>query len=515
MSAIPAPRYYPWTRKDTISTLVIATLAFITRFAGLSFATSDGTPVFDEKHYVPQAFDMVRSWDNLLIGGIEFNPGFGLVVHPPLGKQIIALSEMVFGYTPLGWRVAGALLGVGVVLLTMQLARTISASWQVAAMAGFIAVFDGVLLVTSRFGMLDIFQTFFIVAAAYALARDHEQVRARLHAAWENRQLGRSPFGPRFGFRWWRFTAGVMLGMSLGVKWSGLYFIMFFGLMSVFSDLALRRRYGVRRHITGALIRDTPAALASLVALPVAIYVWTWRAWFASDTAVYRHAKVDGTIESGSALKLLPEAVSGWFYYHKSVLDFHASLTSSSGHSHPWDSKPWAWLVGARPVLYYSNTDLDCLLGSSCRQMIYLFGTPIIWWLIVPAVLWGLWSLVIGRDRRFLVPLVGFAAAFVPWLASFDRQMYFFYAVPFIPFVIVLIALALGQLSGTGKQISPAGLGNVIRGLAGGPVSRGTVLVTVYLAAVLAFFLVFSSNLYGYTVPDWWYESLMWMPSWR
>lgn len=506
-----APRTYTWGKADWISTGIIAVLALITRFVGLTAPVSQGTPVFDEKHYVPQAWDMVKSWDNLFIGGIETNPGFGLVVHPPLGKQIIALSEWVFGYTPLGWRLMTALFGVATVLMTMALARRLSFSWQVATFAGILAVCDGVLLVSAKFGMLDIFQVFFIVAAAWALARDHQQMRERLHDALLSGGMGTSPFGPRFGFRWWRFTAGVFLGLSLAVKWSGLYYIMFFGLLCVFSDLALRRKYGIRRYIVGTLIRDTPAALASLVAMPVMIYVWSWRAWFASETAVYRHAKVDGTIGEDSWLMHLPEPVAGWFYYHLSVLDFHASLTSSGGHHHPWDSKPWAWLAGARPILYYSSTDLECSGGGECRKMLYLFGTPAIWWLVVPAVLWGLWSLIIRRNRAFLIPLVGFAAGFLPWLAAFDRQMYFFYATAFIPFVIVLLALILGQMVGHGKPIR----WRWVTRIAGGTMRRGTFAAACYLALVVAMFFYFAPILYGFIIPESWYQSMMWLPSWK
>lgn len=506
-----APRTYTWGKADWISTGIIAVLALITRFVGLTAPVSQGTPVFDEKHYVPQAWDMVKSWDNLFIGGIETNPGFGLVVHPPLGKQIIALSEWVFGYTPLGWRLMTALFGVATVLMTMALARRLSFSWQVATFAGILAVCDGVLLVSAKFGMLDIFQVFFIVAAAWALARDHQQMRERLHDALLSGGMGTSPFGPRFGFRWWRFTAGVFLGLSLAVKWSGLYYIMFFGLLCVFSDLALRRKYGIRRYIVGTLIRDTPAALASLVAVPIMIYVWSWRAWFASETAVYRHAKVDGTIGEDSWLMHLPEPVAGWFYYHLSVLDFHASLTSSGGHHHPWDSKPWAWLAGARPILYYSSTDLECSGGGECRKMLYLFGTPAIWWLVVPAVLWGLWSLIIRRNRAFLIPLVGFAAGFLPWLAAFDRQMYFFYATAFIPFVIVLLALALGQMVGHGKPIR----WRWVTRIAGGTMRRGTFAAACYLALVVAMFFYFAPILYGFIIPESWYQSMMWLPSWK
>lgn len=513
----PRPIRYTWSKADFISTAIIAVLALFTRFIGLTSPVSSGTPVFDEKHYVPQAWDMVKSWDNLLIGGIESNPGYGLVVHPPLAKQIIALSEHMFGYTPMGWRFFTALFGVGVVLLIMDIARQLSNSWQVATFAGFIAVCDGVLLVSSKFGLLDIFQVFFIVGAAWALVRDHNQVRLRMHNAFLGRNkgssLGSSVFGPRIGFRWWRFTAGVMLGLALSVKWNGLYYIFFFGLMSVFGDLALRRRYGVKNYVTGTLLRDTPAALASLVAVPITLYTWSWRAWFASETAVYRHAKSDGTIEDSSWLQLLPEAVAGWFHYHWSVLQFHSELTTSAGHVHPWDSKPWAWLVSARPILYFSSTGLECgdAAGATCRRMLFIFGTPIIWWLIVPALLWAMWCIFIRKDRRFTVPIVGFAAGFLPWIANMDRQMYFFYAVAFIPFIIVIYGLILGQIVGRGDTVfqrfkskdHPLNI------------SWGSFAAAIYLAAVLAMFIYFSPILYGYKISDSWYESLMWLPSWK
>ena len=85
---------------------MITALAAVTRFLNLGSPTDAGTPIFDEKHYAPQAWQMLHNH------GVEDNPGFGLVVHPPVGKQLIALGEAIFGYNGLGWRFTGALLGV-------------------------------------------------------------------------------------------------------------------------------------------------------------------------------------------------------------------------------------------------------------------------------------------------------------------------------------------------------------------------------------------------------------------
>ena len=501
-----APVTIPWSRQDTLNTVVIGILALFTRFVGVTSAVSDGTPVFDEKHYAPQAWDIVRSNFNPVLGGIESNPGYGLVVHPPLGKQLAALGESLFGYTPLGWRFVAALFGAAVVVFTMLLARRLSQSRVVALFAGILALVDGVLLVICRFGMLDVFVLLPIVAAAWTLAGDMRQVHQRLHEAYISGRIAESgPFGPRLGFRWWRFATGVLLGCALAVKWSGLYYIAFFGLLSAFYDLWLRRRYGVEKPVAGTLLRDVPSALASIVLIPAVLYIWSWRAWFASETSVYRHSLSDGTIESSdwSWLTNLPEPVAGWLHYHFSVLKFHSELTSSGGHSHPWDSKPWSWLVASRPILYYSSTSEDS------RRMIFLFGTPAIWWLTVPILLWAVWVLISRHDRRVILPLVAFGAGFLPWLAAFDRQMYFFYAAPLVPFTIVLIALALGSLAKRGKPV------RWLQRVAGYPMTSGQLAVVCYLAVAVGTFFYFSPILYGFNIPNSYYEQIMWLPSWK
>ncbi|MCX7444334.1 phospholipid carrier-dependent glycosyltransferase [Corynebacterium sp. P7003] len=506
------PATLPWTRTDTWTFLVIGILALLTRFFRLSFATGNGTPVFDEKHYVPQAWDMVRSAGNPVTGGIESNPGFGLVVHPPLAKQLLAYGEMIFGYTPLGWRLSTALFGVATVLTVMALTRRLTGSPVATAAAGVLALVEGVLLVSSRFGMLDIFQAFFVTAAAYCLARDLDQVWRRYHRAWADgtlREVSRG-IGPRVGFRWWRFGCGILLGLTLSVKWSGLYYMAFFGVLTVCLDIWLRHHYRIARPFSGMLLRDAFPAFASIVIVPVLVYAWSWRAWFASETGVYRHSAVNGDIAPDSPLSALPDALAGWVYYHQRVLTFHASLTSSGGHSHPWDSKPWSWLAATRPILYFSETGLECG-DDTCRRMIMLFGNPAVWWLTVPVVLWGIWCLVIRRDLRFAVPVTGFTAGWLPWLIAYDRQMYFFYATAMVPFTVVLLAITLAQIARTGgparirfprvpfpRKLTTGGLG-----------------VICYLALTVTLFCYFLPIFYGFRITDDHFNSLMWLRSWK
>ena len=125
----PTDRLNGW-----IMTAVVSALAAVTRFLNLQSPTDAGTPIFDEKHYAPQAWQMLHN------SGIEDNPGFGLVVHPPLGKQLIAIGEAVFGYNGFGWRFSVALLGVAMVAIVARTVRRISRSTLIGGIAGLLLI---------------------------------------------------------------------------------------------------------------------------------------------------------------------------------------------------------------------------------------------------------------------------------------------------------------------------------------------------------------------------------------
>ena len=53
-----------------------------------------------------------------------------------------------------------------------------------------------------------------------------------------------------------------------------------------------------------------------------------------------------------------------------------------------------------------------------------------------------------ARDWRFGVAVVGVASTWLPWLQYDDRPIFFFYAVATLPFVVLALTLAMGQLIG-------------------------------------------------------------------
>ena len=480
------------TTRDRIVTGVILLLAFVTRFWGLTSVTDNGTPVFDEKHYAPQSFHISQL-------GIEENPAYGLVVHPPVAKQIQAIGAMLFDYSPMGWRFTAALAGVLVVLMVMRITRRLTRSTQLGFIAGLLLCLDGVSFVTSRIGMLDIYQVLFVTAAAGALLVDRDQMRGRMHRAALEGRIDLSDLGPRLGFRWWRFAAGTMLGLAVGVKWSGLYFMAAFGILTVAWDWALRSRYAVRRPLAGTLLRDCVPAFMSLVIWPAVLHLFTWLPWFANENSVYRHAAGGPGDEHW-----LPAAVRSWLHYQGSVLDFHSSLTTSAGNVHPWESKPWVWPMSLRPMLYYVEQG-EAVAGCgevSCVRAIMLLGTPAIWWLAIPVLGWAFYRAVVCRDGRYAFPLVGYLAGYLPWFLQHDRQMYFFYAAVMVPFFVMMIALVLGEVAG--KSTDPPRRQLI-----------GRAVVCLYLALVVVNFIYMLPILSGAPITQTEWNQQLWLPSWR
>ncbi|AKS32721.1 dolichyl-phosphate-mannose--protein mannosyltransferase [Mycolicibacterium goodii] len=493
---IPPPDFGPLDRaQGWVMTALITALAAISRFLNLGSPTDAGTPIFDEKHYAPQAWQLLHNY------GVEDNPGYGLVVHPPVGKQLIAIGEWLFGYNGLGWRFSGAVCGVIIVMLVTRIARRISRSTLVGAIAGLLIIADGVSFVSSRTALLDVFLVMFMVAAFACLMVDRDQVRERMYNAFLDGRIAETRWGPRLGVRWWRFGAGVLLGLACATKWSGLYFVLFFGVMTLVFDAIARKQYHVPHPWRGTLRRDLGPAAYVFGLIPFAVYLASYGPWFASETAVNRY-EVGRSIGQDSILPI-PDALRSLWHYTYAAYRFHSGLTNADGNHHPWESKPWTWPMSLRPVLYaIDNQDVPGCGAQSCVKAVMLVGTPAMWFIAVPVLGWALWRAVVRRDWRYGAVLVGYLAGFLPWFADIDRQMYFFYATVMAPFLVLAIALILGDILYKPNQ---------------SPERRTLGLLTVcfYVALVITNFAWMYPILTGLPISQATWNLEIWLPSWR
>lgn len=504
-SRLPAPSLQPWaarsSRRTWLLLAVVTAVAALTRFWALAFPDSKS---FDEIYYATNAEEILRF-------GYEDNRGFMFVVHPPLGKWLIAASTALFHEPTFrdswGWRIAPALAGVACVVIVFRLARRMFRSDLLGAVAGLLLALDGVTLVQSRVALLDIFLELFVLAGVAALVVDRDRMRAVL-AGWVTAGVDLTAGVPSVGPRPWRLVAGVCFGLAMAVKWSALSWWALFVLLSLWWDRGAFKAAGSRSPLTTTLTRSLPFALGSLLVAPVATYLLSWTGWFAGEYSWNRHAG-DGKI--GGVFRALAE-------YHQQAYAFHEGLSSF----HPYRSNPWSWWVLGRPVTYYyEQTGVTGCGASTCSREILLIGTPLMWWGFLPAVVWLLWFGATRRDWRAGLVAGAVVAGWLVWLRYPDRTMFLFYTAPLVPFLVLALTMALGAVLGPALPPVPA-RGDDDDDAPPDPWyaalrrrrTLGAGLVAAYLGLVIVDFVwmwpLFTGGLLTY---DQWHAH-MWFPSW-
>nr|WP_261566008.1 phospholipid carrier-dependent glycosyltransferase [Frankia gtarii] len=505
---MPGDRVFGW-----VAAFAVTVAAGILRFWQL---TEPKGMKFDEVYYVRDAW-------GLMTAGYEVNgntcTGPAFVVHPPLGKWFIAASEKAFGYIDcagvvhgnpeLGWRFASALFGTLAVLVLTRTARRMFRSTVLGCFAGLLLTLDGLEFVQSRIGILDIFLMAGIVLALACLVLDRDHGRAGLAArvAAAGPQPGGPPaasrptmpeatdglvrYGPRVGPRPWRIAAGLCLGASMGVKWSAIYTLIGFAALALAWDVGARRTAGARQPVRGALRRDLPAWSGCYVLLPIVTFLATWTGWFVTDGGYDRHVHGDGFLA----------AWQGWWDYQQAILRFHEQLDAY----HVAQSTPLSWLVLARPVVYDYDSpkfgEQGCRAVGGCTREVLALGNPAIWWAGTAALAAMLALWVSRRDWRAALVLVGFGSSFLPWLAFPDRTMFFFYALPLLPFLI------LGITASAGLVLGPRDASDIRRLI--GALSCGA-----YLIAVVLMFAYFYPILAAQLISQDSWRARMWFPGW-
>lgn len=512
--ALPTDRMLSW-----ILTLAVTAFGAVLRWPNL------GTPhafSFDETYYAKDAFSlMVHGVERTFVSNADqtilasngdpatlhsvFVDEPEFVVHPPIGKWVIAIGEHFFGVTPFGWRFMVAILGTLAIAMTIRIGRRLTRSTLIGVIAGFLLAIDGQAIVHSRTALLDPVLMFWVLCGFGALVLDRD--RTRRHLAEQVRGFDsdraallqwESGLGPRFGLRPWRWVAGVSLGLACATKWSGVWFLVAFAVLAVFWDVSARRLVGVRAPYEATLVRTVPTALVWFAVVPLVVYVASWSGWLFTDGGYDRLWAL-----SNPATGLwghVPNALRSLWHYHAEMLTFNENLSSP----HTYQSNPWGWPLQARPTSYYFQSPT---LGQSgctvdkCASEVVALGNPIIWWAGVLALVHQLWRWVTRRDWRSGAVVTGFLAGWVPWLFFQHRTIFTFYVVAYLPFLMLAVAMTLGAVLGP-VRASP-------NRRAVGAATVGVVLLGALVAAWW-FYPIWTAQVIPYS--QW--EMRMWFPTW-
>ncbi|RBY76021.1 phospholipid carrier-dependent glycosyltransferase [Geodermatophilus sp. TF02-6] len=470
---LPDDRRLAWV---LTAVLGLATLA--SRLWDLSYPPD---LLFDEAYYPPEARELLE-W------GHEYNRGYTFIVHPPLGKWLIAAGIHLFGYDSFGWRLPSAVAGSVAVVVLVRLTRRLTGSTVLGLVAGLLLALDGLSFTLSRIGLLDVFLQVFVVSAVACQVVDRDRVRARTRAGTAG------PGGFRLGPRGWRIAAGFLFGCACAVKWSGVYFLAAFAVLSLFWDRAAWREAGVPRPGLTAARRGLPGALWALAAVPVLTYLASFTGWFLGETS---QGRAWAQQHPETAFPFIPDALRSLWHQHAEWLRFHNGLSTP----HPWESGPWTWLVDGRPILLWNPQGLTGTAGDQVVRYILMVGTPTLWFAFAPALVWLAWRLVARRDPAALVAATAIAAGWGTWFLNPERTMFVFYTAPVVPFFVLAVVLVLQDVLGRPdavpwrRQI----------GLAG---------VALYVGVVAATFAFFYPVLTGQPLSHAEWLDRMWFPSW-
>ncbi len=468
--------------------------------------------MFDETYYPKDALSLLRfgvemqtveNANDILLGTTGdtraadiFTSEPAFVVHPPVGKWTIALGEWLFGATPFGWRFAVAVLGTLSVLMVARIVRRLTRSDLIGTIAGLLLAVEGMHLVLSRTGLLDLILAFWVLAAFGLLLIDRDATRRRLGRLVQQDGIAATAteWGPRLGLRPWRWAAAVALGLAVGVKWSGLWFVAIFLLMSVLWDISARRAVGVQRPWAATVLRDAIPAGLSTLAIVIVVYLLSWTGWIVTDTGYARDWAAD------QPPSLIPDALRSLWHYHSDAWNFHVGLTSE----HAYASNPLSWPFQARPTSFYYDGEENgvALCGAeSCASAVTALGNPLIWWFGIVAVLFQLWRWIAGRDWRSGAVLAGIAAGWLPWMLYLDRTIFTFYTVVISPFLVMAVAMTLGSILGPSEASA--------RRRRDGAIAVAVILVAM-VAAAWWFYPVWTGEVIPY---DAW-RMRMWFSSW-
>ena len=463
-----------------IGVIAITLLGAAIRFGNLS---NPQILMFDETYYVKDAYTLglfgsERDWVE------DPNPAFeqgdfsgvldtaAYVVHPPIGKWMIYLGMLLFGAdSSFGWRFSVAFLGTMLIPLVIGTARLVVGNKFFALSAGLFVAVEGLAIALSRTAILDGILAFFVTLGFYFIIKDLFWWRQRLTRTLSNALV----------FRPWLLAAGITLGLATGVKWSGLYFLAFFGLYTFVADLVIRRRLGLPNVL--AIGQGFVNAL-TLILSALVTYILGWLGWILGDDGWGRNAK--------------PGWLASLWDYHVNAYTFHTGLSSE----HPYMANAFSWLTISRPTAFYFERYEDgsgCEVLPECTEAITAIPNVAIW---IPGLLAMTWMIAQFRKRIDLAALavvVGFLAGWLPWVFYPERTTFIFYAVVLSPFLAIALSHALHAYWR--------------KGLVRNWPWRNARLAS-YFVLVALMTLYFLSIWMGLETPYWVWRIQMWFPWW-
>jgi dolichyl-phosphate-mannose--protein O-mannosyl transferase len=359
---------FEWRTAATgFSIFLLGYLAFL---AGID---TPNFPYFDETHYVPAARQLLQTHFAVPTLNLE---------HPPLAKELMALSIWLFGDNPFGWRTMSALFGALALTGIYLCGRALFSDQRTALWATAIAALNQMLLVQARIAMLDIFALAFVLwgLAAFMMSfRSEARTRALLYAA------------------------GLCFGLAAACKWSGVFA---WGIcIAIVAVVLVLQRWRTQFEDARSTDWYRPNLwsemrgrdwLMCLGVVPLAAYAATWLPVYGFSPAAFWEAQ-------------------------RRIFQDNATLVTPHPYMSAWPS--WPLLV--RPVWFLFEK-----AGDDRYWAVLSLGNPVILWSSIPAILVCLRDWIVLRRRDAFLIVASYAALYFAWIVLPRAIGFSFYYLP-------------------------------------------------------------------------------------
>ena len=184
-----------------------------------------------------------------------------------------------------------------------------------------------------------------------------------------------------------------LFGCACAVKWSGVWFLAFFAVLSLFWDRAgLARGRACPRPTPHALRRGLPGAAWALGAVPVLTYLATFTGWFLGETS---QGKAWAQQHPDTAFPFVPGRAALAVARARPVADVpqrpvHAAPVGVRARGRGWST--------AGRSCSGTRRGSPTPPASQVIRYILMVGTPTLWFAFAPALLWLVWRIVARRD---------------------------------------------------------------------------------------------------------------------
>ncbi|HLD21850.1 MAG TPA: phospholipid carrier-dependent glycosyltransferase [Patescibacteria group bacterium] len=396
-------------KKPIVLSIILILLGLLTR---LLFLSSPSQIVFDEVHFGSFASSY-------------FTHQHYFDIHPPLGKLIIALGAYIGGYqsyvaahgafpfhligdaygsVPFIWfRFFPALAGALIPAAFFYVLRQFRIRPLIAFLGGLSLVFENMLLVQSRFILIDAFLLLFgLFGLGVFLRARNKNYNMRLV-----------------------IISGLFLGACASIKWTALGYLFIVGFF-ILSDLVVySKKHLPIKKILYCILR----MMVGFVLIPFLVY-------FMSFVIHFRLLSLPGSGDAFMSKQFQQKTIFGKFIeLNNKMYVYNKSITKP----HPDASTAFTWPTMNSPVYYWVNSDTT----RAEKEKIYLMGNPVLWLCGIAGMLWLLFYGLKKYPHQdvTLVLIIGYVANYIPFF--FIHRPLFLYHY-FSAFLFSLLAFWVG-----------------------------------------------------------------------